>query len=100
MTGAALRTTTCSANPPTAIFASMRTVWRASTLNGSVLNVLKPVSSTSTVYRPCVRFWNSNDPVLSVVVVRSKLVCTSVKVTVAPGSTALLASSAVPTTAP
>ncbi len=100
MTGAPLSTTTCSASPPTAIFASMRTVWRASTLNGSVLNVPKPASLTSTLYRPWVRFWNSNDPVPSLVVVRSKLVCTSVKVTVAPGSTALLASTAVPTRAP
>jgi hypothetical protein len=55
ITGAALRTTICSDNPPIAIFASMRTVSRASTLNGSVLKGLNPASSTLTVYRPCVR---------------------------------------------
>ena len=41
-------TTTCSARPPSASRASMRTVLRASTAKGSVTNRWKPDSSTST----------------------------------------------------
>ena len=59
MMGATLCTTTCSLRPPTARRASMRTVLRASTGNGSVTKGTKLWSSTLTRYCPCVRFRNS-----------------------------------------
>ena len=61
---------------------------------------LEPASSISSRYSPCVRFWNSNAPVWSVVLVRANAVCTSVSVTLAPGRVAPLESLATPTTAP